>query len=300
MNRIDRLFAMLLLLQLKRRMTAREIAAEFAITERTVYRDMKALSEMGIPIAAQAGEGYELLETFALPPIALSEGEGRALFIALQWLIKNSTGTIQQAARTSLHKIEASLPANVHDEVRLLARLLDHFPSHPPLDWEQPTLRIVVSAIREQRVIHIRYQGYQQDNITEREIEPTGLTFSDGAWYVDAFCRLRNDIRSFRGSRILSMMPLDERFVPRIMIPAAPPMIDVRVRFDAAIRRHVQERQHYGYVEMVDDVMLYRVHDLSEIRQWLLGFGANAEVLEPQVLRDWLRDEAQRLIQLLT
>ncbi|MDX2139051.1 MAG: YafY family protein [Chloroflexota bacterium] len=300
MNRIDRLFAILLLLQLKRRVTARDIAAEFAMSERTVYRDMKALSEMGIPIAAQAGEGYELLDTFTLPPIALTEGEGMALFIALQWLIRNSTGTMQQAAHTSLRKIEASLPAQVHDEVRLLARLIDHFPSHPPLDWEQPELRAVVAAIRERRVLHMRYQGYQQDDVTEREIEPTGLTFSEGAWYVDAFCRLRNDMRSFRGSRILWLAARDEQFVPRIMTPARQTAIDVRVRFEAAIRRHVQERQHYGYVETVSDVMLYRVHDLSEIRRWLLGFGADAEVLEPAALRDWLRDEAQRLIHLLT
>ncbi|MBW4438989.1 MAG: HTH domain-containing protein [Pleurocapsa minor GSE-CHR-MK-17-07R] len=82
MNRIDRLFALLLLLQVKRRLTAREIAAHFEITERTVYRDMKALSEMGIPVAAQAGEGYHLLETFSLPPVAFTEGEAKAITMA--------------------------------------------------------------------------------------------------------------------------------------------------------------------------------------------------------------------------
>jgi predicted DNA-binding transcriptional regulator YafY len=301
MNRIDRLFAILLMLQLKRRLTARDIAAEFGITERTVYRDMKALSEMCIPIAAQAGEGYELLETFSLPPVALREGEAVALLIGIRWLMQNSTGVMAQDARTSLRKIEAALPAPARENMRILAQLIDHYPAHPPLDWEQPTLRAVVTAIRERQVLHIRYQGYGDADTTEREIEPHGLTLSEGAWYVDAFCRLRGDMRSFRGNRILSLQKQDEHFVPRVVLPTNTTMIEVRVRFDPTARRYVEERQHYAAAgENADGSLLYRVHNLTEIRSWLLGFGASAEVIEPLVLREWLRDEAQRLIKLLT
>lgn len=301
MNRIDRLFAILLLLQLKRRLTAREIAAEFGIAERTVYRDMRALGAMGIPIAAQAGEGYELLDTFSLPPIALNEGEATALFIALRWLIRNSAGAMQVNAQTSLHKIEAALPAQARDQVRILAQLIDHYPAHAPLDWEEPTLRAVVTAIRDREVLHIAYRGYADDALTERDIEPHGLTFSDGAWYVDAFCRLRRDMRSFRGSRIAVLTPLDAHFTPRMMVREKRALIEVRVRFGDEVRRRVRERQHYACSgEGIDGVMIYHVEDLAEIRNWLFGFGAAAEVLSPASLREWLRDEAQRLINLLT
>lgn len=300
MNRIDRLFAILLLMQLKRRRTAREIAAQFGISERTVYRDMQALSEMGIPLTAQAGEGYELLDSFSMPPIALNEGETRAAVMAIQWFIRNSTGDLQTNARAGLHKIEAVLPPALQEAVRALARLIDYYPAATPVDWEQPELQQIVDAIRSCRVLRIAYQGFQAAGATRRDIEPLRLTLSQGAWYVEAFCRLRGDLRSFRMTRIESITTLDETFTPRTVIPARPRQIEVAIRFAPPVQPRVRERQHYAFIHEDDEMMVYRVQQLSEIANWVLGFGADAEVLRPPELRQWIRDEAQRLIRLMT
>lgn len=300
MNRIDRLFALLLLLQVKRRLTAREIARHFGITERTVYRDMKALSEMGIPIAAQAGEGYQLLETFSLPPVAFTEGEAKAITLASRWFVRNSTGTLHRDTLSSLHKLHAILTPALREQVEQFTRLIDHYPTDPPVDWEQPALRLVMQAVQERRVLRIEYQGYQSDITSNREIEPTRLTFSQGAWYVEAYCRLRGDQRSFRLNRMVRLQLSDETFIPRTMISAPVQRIEVCVRFAAHVMPHVRERQHYAFVHEEGDMLVYSVEALAEIQNWIFGFGADAEVIAPDALRVWLRGEAQRLISLLT
>jgi predicted DNA-binding transcriptional regulator YafY len=300
MNRIDRLFALLLLLQVQRRLTAREIAVYFGITERTVYRDMKALSEMGIPVAAQAGEGYQLLETFSLPPVAFTEGEAKAITMAARWFVRNSTGSLHRDTLSSLHKLHAILTPVLREQVEQFVRLIDHYPTDPPLDWEQPALRLVLRAVQERRVLHIEYRSYQSDRLSSREIEPTRLTFSQGAWYVEAYCRLRRDERSFRLNRMVTLELRDETFTPRTMAAAPVQRMEVCVRFAAHVLPHVRESQHYAFVREDGDMLVYRVEALAEIQNWILGFGADAEVVAPKALRVWLRAEAQRLISLLT
>jgi len=300
MNRIDRLFALLLLLQVKRRLTAREIASHFAVAERTVYRDMKALSEMGIPIAAQAGEGYQLLETFSLPPVAFSEGEARAITMAARWFARNSTGSLQHDVWSSLHKLQAILTPALREQVEQFEALIEHYPTDPPVYWEQPALKLAMQAVRQRRVLHIAYRRYQSDDVSSRDIEPTQLTCSQGTWYIEAFCRLRRDQRSFRLNRIVQLELRGETFIPRTMIAAQVQRTEIVVRFAAHVQPHVRERQHYAFVREDGDRMIYAVEALSEIRNWILGFGADAEVIAPDTLRSWLRAEAQRLISLLT
>lgn len=300
MNRIDRLFAVLLLLQVKRRITAREIAEQFDITERTVYRDLKALSEMGVPLASQAGEGYSLLDSFALPPIALTEGEARAATLALRWFVKNSAGTLHDNAQTLLYKLEAASLPLLRAQMRALAQLIDYYPTHAPLDWEQPGLAGIIRAIEQRQVLRIAYRGYHHIEPVSREIEPLRLTFSQGAWYVEAYCSLRHDQRSFRLNRILSQEPTAETFTPRIIVPARLERIEVHVRFAANVLPQVLEHPHYGFVREQGDTLVFHVHTLSEIQHWLFGFGSAAEVVQPEALRQWIKDEAQRLIKLLT
>lgn len=300
MNRIDRLFAILLMLQRRQRLTAREIASQFGVAERTIYRDMQALTEMGIPIAAQAGEGYELLEGFSLPPVAFTELEAKTIVLAMHWFLKHSTGTMQRSARTSLDKIEAVLSTPLREQTERLARLIDYYPSHPPLDWEQPDLHFMLEAIASFQVVKIVYRAHQTEQATERDIEPLRLTFSQGAWYVDAFCRLRRDMRSFRLNRIASFSLVGERFTPRTVFPVRNVQVEVRLRFEASVLPHVRERQHYGFLREEAGEMVYRVDDLKEIRGWVLGFGRQVETIQPGELREWLRAEAESLIRLLT
>jgi predicted DNA-binding transcriptional regulator YafY len=154
-------------------------------------------------------------------------------------------------------------------------------------------------------VSHIRYHGYQKDEVTERDVEPHQLFYSDGIWYLEGYCRLRKDIRAFRLSRIEKMVALKEAFAKRRAGKSGEQKkIAIKIRFAKRIARWVRERQHYGFQneEVLPNgvVMKYAVHDVSEITAWILGWGDAAEVLSPKELRTSLRETAQKLADLLT
>ena len=102
MNRVDRLFAITLLLQARRKIRARDLAEKFEINKRTIYRDMAALSESGVPIVSTPGEGYELIEGYYLPPLLFTPSEAAALFLSAHFLIANATGRVPKDAQAGL------------------------------------------------------------------------------------------------------------------------------------------------------------------------------------------------------
>lgn len=301
MNRIDRLFALTLQLQRKPLVTAKELAVLFGLSERTIYRDMQALIEIGLPIASMPGEGYRLLDSYRLPPLMLKQEEAIALFISGKMLQKSSIGETADAIEQALGKLYAVLPELQKKEVTTLASLIDFYPMPHAFDWNDTQLRQILEAARDKRVVSIRYQRYMSDEVTQREIEPEALTFSDGAWYISAYCRLRQAMRSFRLSRVLFMQVKDEVFTRAMPYEAAQTTIEVRIRFGAEVLRTVHERQHYGFRRQESDlIFVYAIHDLAEIRDWVLAFGSHAEVLTPSKLREWIVQEVHKMISLLT
>jgi predicted DNA-binding transcriptional regulator YafY len=306
MNRIDRLFAILLLIQRKRRLRALDLAQAFEVSERTIYRDMTALSESGVPIVALPGAGYELVEGYYLPPLLFTPAEAAALFLGVQMLLAHTEGRTGADAERALAKVALVLPSMLRQNTERLASSIEFFMPRTRFDLDNPHLAASQQAIQERRVVRLRYHSYSRDEITERAVEPHTLTYAGGAWYLNGYCRLRQDVRAFRLSRIERLELLRETFEPREAPTPAPATINVRVRFDPALARWVRERQHYAYVAEEQPareggpVMAYRVHTLSELVPWLLGWGASAEALDPPELREQLRTEALKLAQLLT
>jgi DNA-binding Lrp family transcriptional regulator len=153
MNRIDRLLAILLLLQRDRRTRAVDLAVRFAVSERTIYRDMRALTEMGVPLATLPGEGYELLDTFRLPPLMLSLEEATALFLAGRMLVRTGKGQIALHTETALSKVAAVLPQETKDRLHRMARMIDFFPTQDGLNWDEPHLMAIIAAIDTRRTL---------------------------------------------------------------------------------------------------------------------------------------------------
>lgn len=306
MNRIDRLFAILLTLQLKRRVRAQDLADQFEVSKRTIYRDLSALNQMGIPLAALPGEGFELVEGYYLPPLMFTENEAVALILGSRLLTQQAAGSLVRSADQALAKITIALPEQVRMRAETLTSIIGFITPSEKFNLDDPLLLSLQKAIQEKRVVHLRYIGYQQNAISEREVEPHRLFYSDGVWYVEGYCRRRKGMRAFRLSRIEKLVLRDETF-PRLRRgkQKATWTMDIQVRFDADMVRWVRERQHYGFRNEEPAVqesvtMNYQVHDPSEITPWILSWGAAAEVLAPRELRDSLRATAKKLADLLT
>ena len=302
MNRIDRLFGILLILEHKRRVRAQDLAEEYEVSKRTIYRDMSALNQMGVPIASLPGEGFELVEGFYIPPLMFNENEAVALILGSRLLTQQAAGSFTQSADSALAKITVALPEQVRARAEALTNIIGFVTPNAKFDLDDPQLLLIQKAIQEKRVVHIRYRGYRKDEVTERNVEPHQLFYSDGAWYFEGYCRLRKDIRAFRLSRIEKINSLKEMFAKkRAGKTKNQKMIEIKIRFAAGVVRWVRERQHYGFQSEENDVvMVYHVEDVSEITTWILGWGDAAEVLSPKELRKNLRETALKLANLLT
>jgi predicted DNA-binding transcriptional regulator YafY len=301
MNRIDRLFGILLRLQRRRRVRALDLARHFEVSERTIYRDIAALHELGVPIISLPNTGYELPEGFALPPLFFTAGEAGALALAVQLLLAQTTGATSADAERALAKISATLPPEMRQRVDQLSAIVRFFASDRPFALDDPALALLQRAIADRCIVRLRYHSYRGDQPLARDVEPASLTYHHGVWYLSGYCRLRQALRAFRLDRIDDLSLLDQQFTPRAVQPAPVAMTIVRVRFAPAILRWVRERQHFGYVaDEPGEVLRYAVADPGEMLPWLLSWGASAVVIEPEALRAQVREEAQRLIAILT
>lgn len=304
--RIERFLNILLLLQRQPVVRAADLATRFAVSKRTIYRDLQTLSEMGVPVISMPGEGYALVEGFYMPPLSFTSEEAQALFLGAKMLQEQATGTLAGAAALAVEKISHILPDATREHIEALAETIHFHPQRERFNLDQPYLTQLRAAIRTQRVIRIRYFSYSQNVSTEREVEPAALTYSGDAWYLNGFCRLRNDERSFRLDRLSALDILDETFSPRQMFPAAVPQFEVVVRVAPSAVRWVRERQHYAFTgedapdETGTVVMHFKVKEAREIKAWLLSWGADVQVLAPESLRAEIRRHAETLISLLT
>jgi predicted DNA-binding transcriptional regulator YafY len=203
MNRIDRLMGIITQIQAKKHLTVPQIAAHFEISERTVFRDLKAIGELGIPIFFEADKGYSVGNGFFLPPISLSVEEANALSLAEPLIIRFADKSIQQHFRSALAKIKMVLGRSQREKMEITQAAAAHFiPDHwahlmPSTDYLIP----LQNAIINRNVVKIAYLN-ANDYRTEREIEPIGLTFYSLNWHLVAWCHQKNDYRDFRVNRI--------------------------------------------------------------------------------------------------
>ena len=295
MTRIDRLQGYLLVLQSRKVTRAQDLAQQFEVSERTVYRDMQALGEVGVPLVGTAGEGYRLMPGYYLPPIMFSADEARALFLSISMLSGlTKPGDTRDAAQQALAKIRAVLPAATLANVEALEAVLGFYTvGRTPLDMDDETFVQLQQAIHERRVVHLHYHAMHSNAISARDVEPLHLSHVGKGWTMSGYCRLRQDQRHFRLTRIDQLRLLDETFEPREVHLAPTPEKGWRivVRFEESVVRWVREAQHFTLVEDCgegDDgaaTMVYRVASFEQIRGWLMGWGEAMTVIEPEALR---------------
>ncbi|TMU56905.1 helix-turn-helix transcriptional regulator [Flagellimonas algicola] len=207
MNRLTRITSILIKLQSKSTLTAQEIADEFDISLRTVYRDVKTLQEAGVPIGSEAGIGYFMVDGYRLPPVSFAEDEANALVTAEKFVLQNMETSLVKNYRSALTKIKAVLRTSEKDKVALLESRIS--PARQFNKEESSSyLAEVQKAITSFEVIDITYRD-PQGITTQRKVDPLGLYFTENRWVMVAYCRFREDYRDFRLDRILDLKPTD-------------------------------------------------------------------------------------------
>jgi predicted DNA-binding transcriptional regulator YafY len=211
MNRLDRLTSILIQLQSKRLTTAREIAERFEVTNRTVYRDIQTLRLAGVPIGEEEGKGYFLVEGYRLPPVMFTMEEARALITTSKILNYHTEDSLKQNYESALLKIKAVLSLTDKDKLEFLSSRIGF---HKP--WAPASLYLdtIQNSITESEKLKIKYQSREEEQITERIIQPYAVYFSGAVWSTIAFCELRREVREFRLDRIKELNILPTHFTP--------------------------------------------------------------------------------------
>jgi len=311
MNRIDRLTAILIQMQTKRIVKAEEIADRFEISLRTVYRDVKALMEAGVPIGSEAGKGYFIVDGYHLPPVMFTQEEGSAMLFAGKLVEKMTDNSIRKAFESALIKIKAVLNESEKDH---LESLQSHIEVRKMPQDEQPFpnhfLTSLQKAAVEKEVVRIEYSTNYTEEVTWREVEPIGLFFYGNAWHLIAWCRLRSGYRDFRTDRIKTLKSTGTKFDARnllslqeylaTVVQGNREMEKVVVVFEKSQARFIGHAKYlYGFAseEEVDTKvrMTFLTSYLKSLCKWLLMFGNGVTLEQPEKAKDIITELLEEL-----
>ncbi len=212
-KRLSRLTAILTQLQTKRILTSTTLAEKFGVSVRTIYRDIKALEQAGVPILTEEGKGYSLMEGYRVPPVMFTENEANALITVEQLVLKNRDSSLIKEYTEAVNKIKAVLLYSTKERADLLSKRIAVSPAIPNTSTSN-SLTLIQNALTTFKVLNIIYQSEDKEK-TKRSIEPFALYYNlQESWTLIAYCRLRKDYRMFRLGRILKIEPLDLSFTP--------------------------------------------------------------------------------------
>jgi predicted DNA-binding transcriptional regulator YafY len=302
MNRIDRLTAILLLLQTGKR-SAAEIAQHFEVSRRTIQRDIDALCEMGIPISADLGVsgGYNLPPDYTLPPLALTLHEALLLRLALSGLSQLGATPFKQERASLLAKIQTLLPQRERENLERFTHTLSL--NVPSLPYPTPFLDQLLVSAREHEWVRVTY--HSEKGVSRQTILPTHLRIHGGLWYCDAYSHERQAWRIYRVDRFLDVKaaPSSPPLEHSIPIPTRehPSFPEVRIHLTA---RGVLRLEHEAYLgpclqRQDNGEGWLRLHWRPQEYDWLvrvlLSLGTDAEVHAPEELRARVQQEAQKI-----
>lgn len=215
-KRLSRLTAILTRLQTKRLLTATELAAKFSVSIRTIYRDIKALEQAGVPILTEEGKGYTIMEGYRIAPVMFTESEANALITAEQLILKNKDTSLVKEYSEAISKIKSVLKSNTKDKANLLSNRII-FRQNDGNERTSNYLSILQLALTNFTLVIIKYHSPGTGQTTDRTIEPFAIYSTNDNWLLIAFCRLRKDFRAFRLDRIQSLNTLNQKFEPHNM-----------------------------------------------------------------------------------
>jgi len=281
--RLDRLLGITLELMAKKRVTAAELAEKFEVSVRTVYRDIELINQAGIPIVSYNGAdgGYELADGYFVTRQHFSVDDLSVIYS----LLKAMEGAMGGVFSSAMRKLSSLHPKLARDEGREAVVL-----GISVQEGERRHLQEMYGAVRQRRVVRMTYTD-SANKTSERFVEPMNLLWSKGAWYVEAYCRMKRAMRYFRVSRIERLEVTEESFVPREPLKEAEreetPGIRVHLRFDLSVRTRVLE-QFPGECEYLGDCI--EVRTIFYRKEYALtviaSYGTKVEIISPDDLRD--------------
>lgn len=287
------------------KISARLLSERFEVSVRTIYRDIEAINMAGIPIVTYPGNrgGFGIMNNYRLDRQVLSIDDMTSIITSLK-SVSNTTG--DNDLETVAEKILSLVPI---DKTEKIKRRFEEF-SIDIMPWgfvqkSKEYIKILQQAISERNLVQFTYRNMRGEFL-ERVVEPMTVVFKGYAWYLFAFCRIRNDYRIFRLSRMDELKIMEEIFERRVKTyrDIASETIDeskfvnLVLKFRPEVRIKVEEYYSECNVTYLDDgSMIVRASFPED--EWVYGailsFGSFVEVLEPPHIRDIIKEQAKKM-----
>ena len=303
--KVDRLVSIIMILLDKERIGARELAELFEVSPRTIYRDIDAINMAGIPVRSTpgVGGGFEIMQNYKVDKKVFSSADLSAILMGLSSLSNVVRG---DELVNALAKVKSFIPAERAKDIEIGANqiCIDLSPWMGNTNM-QPYLEMMKAAMQESRLLAFSYTAHH-GNKTIRTIEPYQLVLKGSQWYLQGYCRERNDFRLFKLSRIMNLQMQEEAFTPR---EYQKPVLDF-TDFLEAMQTEILLRVHTSVMDRVLDFCTqehispdgeehYTVRfpfiENEYYYNVLFGFGDKCECLGPPHIRAEMRRRAQEI-----
>ena len=216
-SRLSRLTAILLKLQSSTHVVVQNLADHFEVSTRTIYRDLQALEQAGVPITQIEGKGYTLMEGYTIPPVMFSEAEANAMMVAEKMIEKTKDTSLIEAFKSATDKVRAVLRTNQKEKADFLSERII-IGKNWQYDRSSDDLSEIQKALTNFNVLQLVYRKPTDIIPMRRMVEPFAIYHNTSEhWILIAWCRLRNDFRNFRLDRMQSLIRLEETFEPHEM-----------------------------------------------------------------------------------
>lgn len=308
MNRIDRLSAILVQLQTRSLIKAQQIADRFGISLRTVYRDIRALEEAGIPIIGNPGIGYSLVQGFKLPPLMFTQTEAIAFLTAEKLVDELADLASIEQYKSGMDKIRAVMSYADKDVLTSIEKNVGILKTYRSKAYKPEMLQSLLQNVHQKKVINITYFSDHKQKMSEREIEPVGIFFSRTNWYLIAFCLSCKDYRTFRVDRIKNIVELE---IPHTIIhPSLENLLDniwktqdlekIVIRVDKDKLSMIgEDKYYYGLIsestteQFVE--LTFLTFSIDKFARWYLSFADVATIISSNKLKDTIGAIIQRI-----
>ena len=180
-SRLSRLTAILLQLQSNRLVTATMLAARFEVSIRTIYRDIRALEQSGVPIVTEEGKGYSLMEGYRIPPVTFSEREANALITAEQFVLKNKDASFIKDYTDAIAKIKSVLRDSTKASLLSDRIAIDQNSSYNRTSNYLSSMQLALTNFN---LVRLRYQKADSEEASERVAEPFALLMANENWLL--------------------------------------------------------------------------------------------------------------------
>ncbi len=308
MSRSTRLLELLIVLQTETRFTVAEMAAEFAVSRRTMLRDLQALSEMGVPLAASPGPGggYTLIRDRNMLPLSLSADEAIGIILSYEAFLQYAQSPFAAQSLSAITKLRNAMPAEI-------VRELDRFRQHvvvvqPTPSYDAPWLAEILQASLDQ--VHLVVEYESMSRVASRRIFPYGLYAAQGFWYCACYDYDRQTGIGLRADRIRTLqredgippalaMSLRDWLAGRQVDAVDPVRIRARVTPRGAKRF---ERSSIFGDNSVDEGGLLEADvpraELPWFASQLLPLGADIIVEAPPELVEFINEQASSILEI--